>query len=147
MSTQKTEALPALIERFRGLHFDHAPDGWPAVRTREITALLDRITELESQLAQRFDAADMATAAAQGFRGGVAKEQQAGWEAIETAPNDGQAILVTDGRGCYCVEWNEELDWWTVDDNKLGPFRLRGSAPTHWMPLPPAPGPADGESK
>lgn len=30
-----------------------------------------RITELESQLAQRFDAADMATAAAQGFRDGV----------------------------------------------------------------------------
>lgn len=31
-----------------------------------------RITELESQLAQRFAAADMATAAAQGFRDGVA---------------------------------------------------------------------------
>ena len=31
-----------------------------------------QITELESQLAQRFDAADMATAAAQGFRDGVA---------------------------------------------------------------------------
>lgn len=31
-----------------------------------------RITELESQLAQRFDAADMATAAAQGFMDGVA---------------------------------------------------------------------------
>ena len=31
-----------------------------------------RIIELESQLAQRFDAADMATAAAQGFRDGVA---------------------------------------------------------------------------
>ena len=197
-----------------------------------------RITELESQLAQRFDAADMATAAAQGFRDGVASvsvesepvpnnrrsledvfrrlsdraycnfieqigsdvclgwkykarhgmfgeaelkghtlagemlgrhkafaeaanalrgsdapltdpsppEGMAGWMPIETAPKDGQAILVTDGRGCYCVEWNEELDWWTVDDNKLGPFRLRGSAPTHWMPLPPAPGPADGES-
>ena len=69
-TTQQAEALPALIERFRGLHFDHAPDGWPAVRTREITALLARITELESQLAQRFDAADMATAAAQGFRDG-----------------------------------------------------------------------------
>ncbi len=209
-TTQQGEALPALIERFRGLHFDHAPDGWPAVRTREITALLDRITELESQLAQRFDAADMATASAQGFRDGVASlsanageplvrycpgcgsvgpvdgkyrdccpdggrarmipeplanqcrdtfqiavrellaapptAQAEGWQPIETAPKDGQAILVTDGRGCYCVEWNEEFDWWTVDDNKLGPFRLRGSAPTHWMPLPAAPGPADGES-
>jgi len=31
-----------------------------------------RITELESQLAQRFDAADMAAASAQGFRDGVA---------------------------------------------------------------------------
>lgn len=72
MTTKQPEALPALIERFRGLHFDHAPDGWPAVRTREITALLDRITALESQLAQRFDAADVATASAQGFRDGVA---------------------------------------------------------------------------
>ena len=71
-TTQQAEALPALIERFRGLHFDHAPDGWPAVRTREITALLDRITDLEAQLAQRFDAADVATASAQGFRDGVA---------------------------------------------------------------------------
>ena len=68
------------------------------------------------------------------------------WMDIETAPKDGQAILVTDGMDCYCVEWDEEFDWWTVDDNKLGPFRLRGSAPTHWMPLPPVPGPADGES-
>ena len=140
----------------------------------------------------RFDEADMATAAAQGFRDGVASvsagsepvatvftmealtpgggvkyhatihkplpagtklyaapsppEGMAGWQPIETAPKDGQAILVTDGMDCYCVEWDEEFDWWTVDDNKLGPFRLRGSAPTHWMPLPPAPGPADGES-
>ena len=108
--------------------------------------LLSRITELESQLAQRFDAEDMATASAQGFRDGAAKEQQARWQPIETAPKDGQATLVTDGMDCYCVEWDEEFDWWTVDDNKLGPFRLRGSAPTHWMPLPPAPGPADGES-
>ena len=159
-----------------------------------------RITELESQLAQRFDAADMATAAAQGFRDGVASlaasawepvawlyespmpdgsvftgasaerlqvgvgtppgtiekplyiaappaAQAEGWKPIETAPKDGQAILVTDGGGCYCVEWSEEFDWWTVDDNKLGPFRLRGSAPTHWMPTPAAPGPADGGSK
>ena len=69
--------------------------------------------------------------------------QAEGWMDIETAPKDGQAILVTDGMDCYCVEWSEEFDWWTVDDNKLGPFRLRGSAPAHWMKLPPAPGPAD----
>ena len=77
----------------------------------------------------------------------VAKGPQARWQQIETAPKDGQDILVTDGMDCYCVEWDEEFDWWTVDDNKLGPFRLRGSAPTHWMPTPAATGPADGESK
>ena len=130
-------------------------DEWPGNVTlvsyaRECVAELRRIhaycQELESQLAQRFDAADMATASAQGFRDGVAKDQQAMWQPISAAPKDGQAILVTDGMHCYCVEWCEEFDWWTVDDNKLGPFRLRGSAPTHWMPTPAAPGPADGES-
>ena len=106
----------------------------------ETTGATDMTTQqTESQLAQRFDAADMATAAAQGVRDGGAKEQQAMWRHIETAPKDGQAILVTDGMDCYCVEWDEELDWWTGDDNKLGPFRLRGSAPTHWMKLPEAP--------
>ena len=39
------------------------------------------------------------------------------WMDIETAPKDGQAILVTDGMDCYCVEWDEEFDWWTVDDD------------------------------
>jgi hypothetical protein len=62
-----------------------------------------------------------------------------GWQLIETAPKDGTAILVAEGYHIYCVEWSEELDWWAVDDNKLGPFRLRGPAPTHWMPLPAAP--------
>ena len=72
------------------------------------------------------------------------QEGMARWQPIETAPKDGQAILVTDGSYRYCVEWSEEFDWWTVDDNKLGPFRLRGSAPTHWMPLPPPPASAEG---
>ena len=173
------------------LEGDYCPDWFYEQGVDEVSAELRRqharITELESQLAQRFDAADVATASAQGFRDGVAsvspvsepvawmarlpsgsevfartrdfypdaapvythpspQEGMAGWMDIETAPKDGQAILVTDGMDCYCVEWDEEFDWWTVDDNKLGPFRLRGSAPTHWMPLPPAPGPADGES-
>ena len=58
------------------------------------------------------------------------------WQPIETAPRDGSAILVAVGRFIYCVEWNEEFEWWAVDDNKLGPFRLRGQAPTHWHELP-----------
>lgn len=66
------------------------------------------------------------------------------WKPIHTAPTDGTAILVSEGRFIHCVEWNEEFEWWAVDDNKLGPFRLRGSAPTHWMPLPAAPGAAPG---
>lgn len=61
------------------------------------------------------------------------------WQPIETAPKDGTAILVSEGRFIHCVEWNDEYEWWAVDDNKLGPFRLRGTAPTHWMPLPPPP--------
>lgn len=61
------------------------------------------------------------------------------WRPIETAPKDGTVILVSEGHHVHCVEWNDEFDWWSVDDNKLGPFRLRGAAPTCWMPAPPAP--------
>ena len=43
-----------------------------AAAADELCRLHTRITELESQLAQRFDAADMATAEARGFRDGVA---------------------------------------------------------------------------
>lgn len=61
------------------------------------------------------------------------------WQPIETAPKDGSGILVTAAGFSYAVEWSDEFDWWCVDDNKLGPFRLRGQAPTHWMPLPQPP--------
>ena len=114
-----------------------------------------RITELESQLAQRFDAADMATAAAQGFRDGVAKGQQARWQSIETAPKDGSYLLLWEqysdapfvgywSGGSWSVS-HEHVDaegGWdgaNVVDALSMPI-------THWMPLPPAPGPADGES-
>ena len=195
MTTQQTDALQCAADleysiprhRIQDAFILNAYKALKMVRTQHA-----RITELESQLAQRFDAADMATAAAQGFRDGVASvaasaesepvatikswtngsywrnynvvfhrddlpvgtdlythpsppEGMAGWQPIETAPKDGQAILVTDGMNCYCVEWDEEFDWWTVDDNKLGPFRLRGSAPTHWRELPPPPSSAQRE--
>ena len=114
-----------------------------------------RITALESQLAQRFDAADVATASAQGFRDGVAKGQQAMWRHIETAPKDGSYLLLWEqysdapfvgywSGGSWSVS-HEHVDaegGWdgaNVVDALSMPI-------THWMPLPPAPGPADGES-
>ena len=73
------------------------------------------------------------------------------WQPIETAPKDGTPILVSFGSmGIWRVFWSEP-EWtdayciWCVDDNKHGPYVLRGfsdegdRAPTHWMPLPPAP--------
>ena len=73
MTTKQPEAL-RLAEMLKA-------DEWPGSVTlvsyaqecvAELLTQHARITELESQLAQCFDAADMATAAAQGFRDGVA---------------------------------------------------------------------------
>lgn len=149
-----------------------------------------RITDLESQLAQRFDAADVATAAAQGFRDGVASvsagsepvatvftmealapgggvkyhatihkplpagtelytrhsppEGMAGWMPIETATKNGTEILgYTEEVGALVLYWDSmtgEMDHWS-DGMSVSFWK-----PTHWMPLPAAPGPADGES-
>ena len=74
MTTQQPEAL-RLAEM---LTADEWPGSVPLVSyaqecvASELRRQHARITELESQLAQRFTAADMATASAQGFRDGVA---------------------------------------------------------------------------
>ena len=123
-------------------------------------AMIARITELESQLVQRFDAADMATAAAQGFRDGAASAApptaQAGvWRDIATAPKDGSCLLLweqysdapfvgywSDGSWSVSHEHVDAEGGWegaNVVDALSMPI-------THWMPLPAAPGPADGES-
>jgi hypothetical protein len=65
------------------------------------------------------------------------------WQPIATAPKDGTDILVMTGETMHVVRWENvhgDFDYWVVDDNKHGPFTLRGKEPTHWMPLPePAP--------
>ena len=71
MTTQQPESL-RLAEQYD--HGDPAAHGnaWKAAVCNELRLLHAYCQELESQLAQRFDAADMATAAAHGFRDGVA---------------------------------------------------------------------------
>ena len=62
------------------------------------------------------------------------------WQPIETAPKDGTVVLLAGCRKPVAAAWLEdEIDWWHVDDNKRGPFALRGPGPTHWMPMPPPP--------
>ena len=64
------------------------------------------------------------------------------WQPIETAPKDGTDILVMTGETMHVVRWiniHGDFDYWAVDDNKHGPFTLRGKAPTHWMSLPEIP--------
>lgn len=68
------------------------------------------------------------------------------WQPIETAPKDGIEILVYVPPSAYrngyvrSVQWRErDIDYWHVEDNKNGPFPLRGGIPTHWMPLPEPP--------
>ncbi len=111
--------------------------------------LLARITELESQLAQRFDAADMATAAAQGFRDGVASVS-AGWISVdERLPEPDGHVLAHNGKWTSVAAWMsgeylEPLERWQDEHREF--IEMMGPSITHWMPLPAAPGPADGES-
>jgi hypothetical protein len=62
--------------------------------------------------------------------------EQCRWRPIETAPKDGATILVSAGGFVYAVAWDDDIEWWAVDDNKNGPYRLRGVSPTQWMPAP-----------
>lgn len=65
------------------------------------------------------------------------------WQPIETAPKDGTAILVWDGKLVYEAEW---WDAWYADSSKPGwmiancdeeyGFYVKA---THWMPLPTPP--------
>lgn len=41
-----------IVARLSGMSADHGPDGWPAVRMRDITALCEEVTRLRAALAQ-----------------------------------------------------------------------------------------------
>jgi hypothetical protein len=85
-----------------------------------------------------------AAAPSSGFRMPVLRADfrglQMDWQPIETAPKDGTVVLLAGCRKPVAAAWLEdEIDYWHVDDNKRGPFALRGPGPTHWMPFPAPP--------
>lgn len=70
------------------------------------------------------------------------------WKTIETAPRDGTSILLYNKRTgtVFAARWtkpqNADFEIWCVDDNKFGPYAVRGYIEcdlTHWMPLPKGP--------
>ena len=156
----KADRATAAVYQF---HYAMKDAGWHPGRTdddltqiirakgSELASATRHITELEAQLAQRFDAADMATAAAQGFRDGAAKEQQAGWVSVdERLPEPDGPVLAHNGKWTGVAAWMsgeylEPLERWQDEHREF--IEMMGPAITHWMPLPAAPGPADGESK
>ena len=114
-------------------------------------ALLARITELESQLAQRFDAADMATASAQGFRDGVASLSANAGEPRNAIDRD--ALIDAIAQGLHGT-WHCTRAWeaWHVGTMSQDDFEPvdESETPTEIadavLALLAAPGPADGES-
>jgi len=79
MNTQQSYALYLAYELELGTFVPNVLQNEAALcqcTAAELRRQHARITELEAQLAQRFDAADMATAAAQGFRDGATAPAQ-----------------------------------------------------------------------
>ncbi len=69
------------------------------------------------------------------------------WQPIDTAPKDGESILITDGSNvgegfyhdgseCYGHRGKAGFFWQDDRDNLL---TARNAFATHWMPLPPPP--------
>ena len=114
-------------------------------------ALLARITELESQLAQRFDAADMATAAVQGFRDGVASLSANAGEPRNAIDRDALIDAIAQGlHGTWhCTRVWEAWHAGTMSQDDFEPVD-ESETPTEIadavLALLTAPGPADGES-
>ena len=58
--SREAESTSALIERMRAFESDHAPDGWPCIRMRDITALCDAVEAARAAALE--EAADVADA-------------------------------------------------------------------------------------
>lgn len=75
------------------------------------------------------------------------------WQPIETAPKDGQKVLLVNGDGaidigCYVEDWLEtskfvrhakDGDVFRTVREDFGYWDTKIYCPTHWMPLPKGP--------
>ena len=77
----KANDLQRLVGRLRALEDDHAPDGWPAVQMRDISALLDALEALIEDRARFPDRPDFIGRMIQGHIGSL----RAGKTATEDA--------------------------------------------------------------
>jgi hypothetical protein len=62
------------------------------------------------------------------------------WQPIETAPKDGTKVLI--GAFYASGAWNVEVGYYDMHraKNPWRPFVGQSTQPTHWMPVPNAPG-------
>lgn len=58
------------------------------------------------------------------------------WRPIGSAPKDGSEIIVKNKISTFAASWVDK--WWAIYDGREW-HSLRGSDPTHWMPIPAAP--------
>jgi hypothetical protein len=65
-----------------------------------------------------------------------------GWQPIETAKKGGDEVLIFSERGMFVAWFDDQWSdggWWMISDGRNEWYPLRGSAPTHWTPLPEPP--------
>lgn len=71
----------------------------------------------------------------------------AGWQPIETAPKDGTQIALATHKTAHAGRWQQRMygdNWWMSGDYVAAFSTI--NPPTHWMPLPAAPGAPQGDA-
>lgn len=59
------------------------------------------------------------------------------WQPIETAPKDGEHVLICAGKNVALVYWDDDFTWVSAEDNLMA--HIVHSNPTHWMSIPQRP--------
>jgi len=123
------EKANALNHRWNRAASAHGPCG--SEFHNEPERVFERVLETRTSL--------METVKRRGAELAALKASAGAWIAVEAQapPKDGTRILVLNDRGAFAVEWRTVyFEGWWCQDGKHDDRPLRGSAPTHWMPIP-----------